>query len=71
MQFPPGYTSCYYTFKILVKNINSIPDVEDVNFCQGVEATILGGTPSVDTYKLYFYTESYGWYATNKYYTEY
>ncbi|MRT94527.1 HYR domain-containing protein [Ancylomarina sp. 16SWW S1-10-2] len=57
---PPGYTSCYYTFKITVKNISSVPLVSDETYCQGSFAGKLVATPSVSTYKLYYYTEETG-----------
>lgn len=52
---PPGYTTCYYTFKITVKDISSTPTVSDVSYCKDDTANIIQGTPSVSSYKLYYY----------------
>ncbi|WP_321295790.1 hypothetical protein [Marinifilum fragile] len=58
---PPGYTTCYYTFKITVKDISSTPTVNDVSYCEGDHANVIQGTPSDPAYGLYYYaTESGG-----------
>ncbi|MFA9372428.1 MAG: GEVED domain-containing protein [Labilibaculum antarcticum] len=53
---PPGYTSCYYTFKITVKNIDSVPTVSDVNYCEDDVAVKLQASASDSAYKLFYYT---------------
>jgi hypothetical protein len=57
---PPGYTSCYYTFKITVKNISSVPSVNNLYECEGDLAAKLLATPSLASYKLYYYTDETG-----------
>jgi len=59
---PPGYTSCYYTFKITVKNINSVPvvSIRDLNYCLSGFASELEAVPSVSSYRLFYYTEETG-----------
>ncbi|MGZ2370873.1 Ig-like domain-containing protein [Ancylomarina sp. YFZ004] len=57
---PPGYTSCFYTFKITVKNISSVPSISDLDYCEGNLARKLQATPSLTSYKLYYYTDAIG-----------
>lgn len=57
---PPGFTSCYYTFKIIVKDISSVPLVSDLEECEGDLAAKLVATPSLASYKLYYYTDETG-----------
>ncbi|WP_282015822.1 hypothetical protein [Marinifilum flexuosum] len=52
---PPGYTTCYYTFKITVKDVSSIPTVNDVTYCKDATANVIQATPSDPSYELYYY----------------
>ncbi|MDQ2179495.1 hypothetical protein [Marinifilum sp. D714] len=52
---PPGYTTCYYTFKITVKDVSSIPTVSDVTYCKDATANVIQATPSDPSYELYYY----------------
>lgn len=52
---PPGYTTCYYAFKITVKNISSVPIVSDVNYCKDSAADVIQGTVSDSSYELFYY----------------
>jgi conserved repeat domain len=57
---PPGFTNCYYTFKITVKDISSTPTVNDVSYCEGDLANVIQGTPSDPAYGLYYYATETG-----------
>lgn len=57
---PPGYTSCFYKFKITVKNITSEPKVTNVRCCEGDTDVVLQVNPSVDGYELFYFTDETG-----------
>ncbi|MFA5974410.1 MAG: HYR domain-containing protein, partial [Lentimicrobiaceae bacterium] len=54
---PPGNGACYFTFKINVTNITSVPVVNNNNiiYCQGDIALRLMATPSNPAYTLYYF----------------
>lgn len=57
---PPGYTTCYYTFKITVKDISSVPSVNNFTYCQDDMAAELQATPSEPSYQLFYYENATG-----------
>lgn len=58
---PPGINNgCYYTFKIIITNVSSVPSTQDVRYCRGTVATPLTATPSQHDYRLFYYQSATG-----------
>ena len=58
--YPPGNTGCYYTFKVTVATINSVPILSSspVSYCQNAVSLPLIATTSNPAYTLYYYTSN-------------
>ena len=58
---PPGTTSCYYQFTIIVSSVNSTPTVTSpLTYCQNSVAAPLTATKTNSNYTLYYYTTATG-----------
>jgi len=58
---PPGSTSCFYEFQIIVSSITSTPTVTSpLTLCQNEPAAPLTATKTNSSYTLYYYTTATG-----------
>ena len=55
-----GSTSCYIPFDIIIEEITSVPEAENVEYCVGEDALALTATPSNSNYSLFFYSSEDG-----------
>ncbi|MGB7784703.1 MAG: hypothetical protein WBL27_01255, partial [Salinimicrobium sp.] len=55
-----GSSACYIPFNIVVDEITSVPQAEDVQYCINEEAVALTATPSSQNLKLFFYASEDG-----------